>query len=333
MIDPLRCAVFSAAHVHAASYAEALVALPDATLAGIWDDDPERGQAFAARYAVPFLPDLDAPDTWARFDAVVVTSENARHAALCQAACRHSKHVLCEKPLATTLQDAEAMIAAADAAGVVLATAFPMRHNLPAIGVRDALRAGAIGEVLAVRATNHGKLPPGWFLDPVLAGGGAVLDHTVHVLDLLRWYLDDEPAEVYAEISHGLYGLAVEDAAFLTITFRSGVVVTLDPSWSRPPSFPVWGDVTLEIAGTAGTIALDAFNQHLIGYSRHDPGPAWLGWSTDNDRAMIADFVGAVRDGHPPAATGRDGERALAVALAAYASAKSCAPAPVPAPR
>jgi predicted dehydrogenase len=329
-MTPLRIALLSAAHVHAPAYAEVLRTLPEAALVAVWDDDPRRGSAFAQQYEVPFQPDLEAPGAWDAFDAVLISAENTKHVALCQAACRAGKHVLCEKPLATTNEDAASMIAAATAAGVTLATAFPMRHNLPARAVKRALDEGVIGVVLAVRATNHSQLPPGWFLDPALAGGGAVMDHTVHVLDLLRWYLQDEPVEVYAEISHGLHGLQVEDAAFLTITFASGVVATLDPSWSRPTSFPTWGDLTMEIAGTDGTINLDAFAQNIIHYPAQDAGTAWLPWGADDNCAMIADFVAAVRQGRPAAATGHDGARALAVAMAAYDSAASGRPAVVP---
>jgi predicted dehydrogenase len=322
--------MLSAAHVHAPAYAGVLQTLPDAALAVIWDDDPRRGSAFAQQYGVPFLPDLEEPGLWDRCDAVLITAENAKHAALCRAACRAGKHVLCEKPLATTNADAAAMIAAAADAGVTLATAFPLRHNLPARAVKRALDEGVIGEVLVVRSTNHGQVPPGWFLDPALAGGGAVMDHTVHVLDMLRWYLQKEPVEVYAEISHGLHGLPVEDAAFLTITFASGVVATLDPSWSRPASFPTWGDLTMEIAGSKGTINLDAEAQKIMYYPAGGTATEWLPWGNDENRALIADFVAAVREGRPAAATGQDGARALAVALAAYESAASGRPALVP---
>ncbi|MGH2412046.1 MAG: Gfo/Idh/MocA family protein, partial [Chloroflexota bacterium] len=228
MITPLRVALLSAAHVHAAAYAEALGQIEGATLSAVWDDQAVRGRPFAAKYNVPLQPNLE--DLWADCDAVVITAENARHRSLCEAACAAGKHVLCEKPLAISQEDAEAMIAAADSAGVILGTAFPMRHSLPARALHRALRAGTVGEVLAVRTTNHGTMPPGWFQDPALAGGGAVIDHTVHVADLLRWYLEDEPETVHAEISHGLHGGAVDDAAFLIITFKSGVEVTHDPS-------------------------------------------------------------------------------------------------------
>ncbi len=324
MTAPLRCAILSTAHMHAHGYASGLAAIPDAVLSAVWDDEPLRGEAFAARYGVPFRANLD--EVWDGCDAVIITSENARHRALTEAACTAGKHVLCEKPLAITQEDAEAMIAAADRSGVILGTAFPMRHNLPARALYRALRRGAVGELLAIRSTNRGMMPPGWFQDPALSGGGAVIDHTVHVLDLLRWYLEDEPETVYAEISHGLHGRAVDDAAFLTITFKGGVVVAHDPSWSRPPSFPIWGDVTMEVVGTRGVIHLDAINQKVIHYPRDNEHARWLPWGADADQAMIEDFVSAMRERRAPAATGRDGERALAVALAAYASARTGKP-------
>lgn len=322
MNSVLRCAVLSMAHVHAPAYATVLQRLPSTDLVAIWDDDEERGQAAADGYGVAFESNVDTLLAHADVDAVIITAETARHRTLCAAACEAGKHVLCEKPLVTNLDDAEAMIEAADRAHVILATAFPMRHNPPAMAVKQHLDVGSLGQVLAVRATNHGTLPPGWFQDPTLAGGGAVMDHTVHVVDLLRWYLGDEPVTVYVEMSHDLNHVAVEDAAFLTITFRSGVVATLDPSWSRPPSFPTWGDVTMEVACERGTLQLDAFAQKLIYYPQDDAHVKWLEWGTDANGAMITEFARAVGENRRPGADGRDGARALAVALAAYASSQ-----------
>lgn len=330
-MDPLRCAVLSLAHVHAAAYAAILRRPGEATLSAIWDDDAAR-RAEASRYGVPVVDDLDAVLRRADVEAIIITAENVRHRALCEAACAAGKHVLCEKPLATTAADAEVMIAAARRAGVLLATAFPLRHNAPARRVKEQMQAGTIGPVLAVRAANHGKLPPGWFVQRALSGGGAVLDHTVHVVDLLRWYLEDEPVEVYAEVSHGLYGLEVEDAAFMTITFRSGVVATLDPSWAHPASFPTWSDVTMEIAGERGVLRLDAFAENITRYPNASTPAEWLPFGVDGDEAMLAEFARAVRVGRRPAADGRDGERALAVALAAYDSVRAGQPVAVPPP-
>jgi predicted dehydrogenase len=88
----------------------------------------------------------------------------------------------------------------------------------------------------------------------------------------------------------------------------------------------------MEIAGTRGTLDLNAFNQNVHYYPRHTGHAEWLPWGANADQAMVEDFVAAVREGRQPAATGRDGERALAVALAAYASARAGQPAEVAPP-
>ncbi len=327
MISPLRVALLSMAHVHAPSYAAALHHLPETDLVAIWDDDSVRGQEAAIRFGVPYRANLNELLQGNDIDAVVITSENVKHRALAVASAEAGKSILCEKPIATTREDAEAMISAAERHGVTLAMAFPMRHNLPAQRTREVLLSGAIGETIAIRATNHGTLPPVWFTDPDLSGGGAVMDHTVHVADLLRWYTGEDPENVYAEMSNRLYELPVEDSAFLTLSFPSGLTATLDPSWSRPSSFPTWGDVTMEIAGTRGTLRLDAFAQRLFLSPRQSEHVEWIGWGPDMDQAMMADFARAILEGVPPVATGRDGERALAVVLAAYQSAASGKPA------
>jgi predicted dehydrogenase len=327
MTSPLRFALLSAAHVHAEPYARVLARSAACDFVVVWDDNVERGEAVASAFSVPFEPVLARVLSREHVDAVIVTAENSRHHALCLAACEAGIHVLCEKPLALTAAHAEEMIAAAQTANVTLATAFPMRHNVPALRLKEYLDAGEIGSVLTVRATNHGSMPSGWFADPMLAGGGAVTDHTVHVVDMLRWYLRDEPVEVYCQMSNGFFHGAVEDAAFMIVTFANGVVVTLDPSWSRPAaSFPTWGDLTLDITGENGAVQLDAFAQRVELYPAASGRPSWLGWGDSADEAMIDDFVRAVRDNRRPAADGRDGERAVAVVLAAYKSAASGRP-------
>jgi len=101
-----------------------------------------------------------------------------------------------------------------------------------------------------------------------------------------------------------------------------GSLATLDCSWSRPKSFPTWGDVTLRVIGENGTADADLFGQHLHYYPTEGNRPRWLGWGSDLDALLIDDFVSAVAEGRPPRSTGEDGLRALEVALAAYASAR-----------
>ncbi len=320
----LKIGIFSFAHMHAASYAQALQASPDTELVGIADPDPARGQAMAAQFGTTYFSSETALLDQ-ELNGAVITSENVQHRRLVEAAAGAGvKAILCEKPLAATTEDARAMVAACAVAGASLATAFPCRYSPAFQRLREQVQSGAIGEVLAIRGTNHGKMPGGWFVDTSLSGGGAVIDHTVHVADLNRLLLGQEAAEVYAEIGHGFYHQAWEDTGFLSIGYTGGVFATLDTSWSRPPSFPTWGDVTLQVVGTEGVLDLDMFAQNLIHYEGQagGSGAAWDHWGSGTDAGLVADFLRlAAGQAAPDLATGEDGLRALAVAEAAYKSA------------
>lgn len=319
---PLRVGIASLAHVHAPAYALALREIPGAELAGIWDDDAGRGQAGADEYAARFFPRL--ADLLAEIDTLVIASENVHHAELTRAAAAAGVHVLCEKPLATSLADARAMIDACAQAGVKLGTAFPVRYSDAVRGLRDAVRDGALGETLMIRATNRGAYPGSWFGDPALSGGGALIDHTVHVADLLRWIWGCEFAQVYAEADTRHHDLPVDDCGLLLITLANGVSASLDPSWSRPVrAWPTWGDVTMEVTGSAGVASLDVFGQKIELFSNRAGRTQWLNWGDNLDRIMLEDWLRAVRGDGPAPISGEDGLRAIELALAAYRSAQT----------
>lgn len=323
----LKIGILSFAHMHAASYAAGLAGHGEARLVGIADPDSERGQRMAARFNTRFY-ESDAALLDQKLDGVIVTSENANHRALVEKAVAAGvRAMLCEKPLATTIEDAQAMIDLCARENVKLATAFPCRYSPAFLQLREQVQAGAIGEVIAVRGTNRGSMPGGWFVDRALSGGGAVIDHTVHVADLNRFLLGREATEVYAEIGHGFYHQAWDDTGFLTITYDGGVFATLDTSWSRPKTYPTWGDVTMQVVGTEGVIDLDMFAQNLVHCDDKVGRLEWVGWGSNIDAGLTADFLrlAAGKDA-PTLATGEDGLHALQVALAAYRSAETGQP-------
>lgn len=323
--DKVRIGLISFAHMHAAGYAGALSKIPDAELAGIYDSNRNRGLSAAAFHNTDYYPclsDLLASD----IHGVIVCSENAMHVDDVIAAAGAGKHVLCEKPIATTVQDATAMIEECRRKNVVLATAFPVRHAPPVVRAKEVIDSGAIGQIIAVNATNHGKMPGGWFIDRKLSGGGAVLDHTVHVADILRWFLQDEVKSVYAEVDTRMHDIDIDDCGMLLMEFESGVFATLDPSWSRPEAYPTWGDVTMEIVGTEGVISLDVFAQVLVEANDSDGKVLYRNWGDNMDLLLVRDFIQAILKGQEPAADGFCGLKALEVALAAYESASTGKP-------
>ena len=182
----VRIGMLSFAHGHAYSYATSLAKLPGVEIAGTYDADAERGRAAAARFGTTFYAD---PETLLdqELDGVVICSENVYHAPLVHLAAEKTSNILCEKPLATTVADAQAMIDHCRATGTRLQTAFPVRFSPAMQQLKALLDRQELGKVYSVKCTNHGSMPGGWFCDRALSGGGAVIDHTVHVIDLLRW--------------------------------------------------------------------------------------------------------------------------------------------------
>jgi UDP-N-acetylglucosamine 3-dehydrogenase len=321
----MKIGIISFAHMHAFSYAQALKQIEGIELVGISDEDETRGRTFADKFGAVFYAnhnDLLKLD----LDAVIVTSENAKHRDHVVAAAKAGKHVLCEKPLSTNVKDAQEMIDTCRENGVMLQMAFPVRFHPSIIRAKQMIEEGKVGQVIAMKGTNHGQNPGGWFIDPSLSGGGAVMDHTVHVVDVMRWFMGAEVKEVYAEIGQLISETPIDDCGIVSMEFENGVYATLDCSWSRNKTFPTWGDVTLEIVGSTGTISIDALNQKLHVFS-NEQGYKWHYWGDDMDSGLIDDFITSIREGRKEASvTGEDGLRAVEVAIAAYEAAKKKEP-------
>jgi predicted dehydrogenase len=333
----IRIGILSFAHLHAEGYAALLKTMPGVELIGLADQNAARGAYFADQFGIrQFDTAHDLLNE--RPHAVIITSENAYHLPIARYAAAAGAHVLCEKPLATRVEDARALVDACAEANVSLMTAFPMRFSPPAIQVKRAIDSGVLGQVYGVNSTNQGMLPEahqspdapafldrGWFTDPKLAGGGALTDHLVHLVDLLRWFFACEVTEVYARSSRLLHGerVAVETVGIALITFENGAFASIDASWSKPAHYPTWGGLTLEIVASGGLVVMDAFRQAMQVYSGAVGRGTRAFWGSDANAGMLAEFVSAVRDGRPPAITGEDGLRAVEVVSAAYQSAQT----------
>nr|WP_241267026.1 Gfo/Idh/MocA family oxidoreductase [Streptomyces scabichelini] len=296
-------------------------------------DDPTRGREFAESLGAAYV------DTWEeifalRPDAVVVTSENARHRHLVERAAASGAHVLCEKPLATTEADARAMIDACERAGVGLMTAYPVRFSPAFTALRRALADGSLGGLISVHGANNGSNPARsrpWFADPELAGGGALADHTVHIADLVDALLDGEQAaEVYAQansiLDDGGPAPDVETAGLVTIRYPGGVVAGVDASWSHPPDHPTWGGLAMTCVGEKAIVEFDAFPPLLGGFDSASGRDRWEAGGVDLDAAMLEEFLDAVRTGRRPSPDGESGLRTLRIVLAAYESLRTGQP-------
>lgn len=316
--------IMSFAHMHAFSYAACLKQLEGHALGAVWDDNRRRGRQAAEQFGAPFITDVnDFLD--AEIDGVIICSENEKHLAMADVAASAGKWILCEKPLAPQVRDARTMVALCRRAGVGLGTAFPCRYAPSLIEAKRRLDSGELGEVYAVSCTNHGQFPGGWFANEALSGGGATMDHTVHVADLLRWMLGREFTKVYCELGNQLHPheLKTDDLGVLQLEMEGGVQVTHVASWSRPKTFPTWGDVTMEFIGEKGVMSVDAFNQKLDVFDDTSRRHVWEAWGDNPDLGLVSDFCAAVDDRREPNVTGVDGLRAVEVTAAAYRAAKT----------
>ena len=317
----VKIGVISFAHMHAFSYAHCLKQLEDVEFVGIADEDAERAKKVAEQFEVPVMSE---DDLLSEVDGVVITTENVRHKEKTLKAAQAGVHVLCEKPLATTIADGKQMIEACKQAGVQLMQAFPCRYGPAFQEAMRMMRDGEIGDILALKGTNRGRNPGGWFVEPELSGGGATIDHTVHIADLIRVITGDEYDTVYCEQDRFFNPeLKCDDAGLITMTLKGGAFATLDCSWSRPPHYPIWGDATLYIVGTKANVDINLFIERLDVYRNADSSYVWEPYGFSPDLGLVADFVRCVATGEPVPITGEDGLKALEVALAAYKSAQT----------
>jgi predicted dehydrogenase len=167
-----------------------------------------------------------------------------------------------------------------------------------------------------------------WFVDKQLAGGGAIIDHVVHLADMLRWYLQTEVVEVFATSNAIMHAgkVSVETGGLVMLTFANGVFASIDCSWSKPAYYPIWGGLTLELVAENGLATMDAMKQYMTVYSHQVGRPMQNVWASDSNAGMLSEFVMAIREQRFPAITGEDGLRAAEIVAAAYASVASGQP-------
>jgi 1,5-anhydro-D-fructose reductase (1,5-anhydro-D-mannitol-forming) len=325
----MRIAVMSFAHTHALGYVRLLRDVPGVELRASDPDHGDRptgesgGPALAAELGIDYVDSYDELLAW-RPDAVIVCSENTKHRDDVLRAAAAGAHVLCEKPLATSTEDAEAMVRACDEAGVNLMVAFPVRFAPAFRALKERYDSGLLGNIYGVSGTNNGKIPAdrAWFTDPALAGGGALTDHVVHIADLLDALLDGTPATSVYATANGFFGgdAAVETGGLVSITYEHGVSAVIDCSWSRPASYPVWGGLTLHLVTDAGLVDVNPFAQRVDGFSESAKNALWLGYGTNADELMLTEFLSSIREGRRPQPDGRVGCRTVQIVEAAYRS-------------
>ncbi len=321
----------SAAHVHTAGYVNILRRMKNIQI-GLIDHDTHRGEEAARNWQIRYMPSWD--EAYDQADGLIVCSETAYHLNYITPAARRRLPTLCEKPLAVDNRQGEELLQMTQSTTTPLYMALPVRFLPVFQQLKRVVEAGDLGRIYALNATNHGYCPGGWFTDRGEAGGGAVMDHTIHLLDIMRWITGKNVRQVYAETSHGLYNTRVEDTALLTLTFDDDVMAVLDPSWSRPRGFHTWGDITLSVIGSAGTVDIDALAPSIQRYSSEAITHQSFYYGPDMNRNMLEEFLEVIQHAPPRwLASGQEGFQALTATLAAYQSAATHQPVVLDPPR
>jgi 1,5-anhydro-D-fructose reductase (1,5-anhydro-D-mannitol-forming) len=317
--------------------APALKQVPGAELTAVYSRDQGRAEAFAHKHgATAAYADLDALLRDASVDAVFISSPNALHASQTIAAAKAGKQVLVEKPMATTREDAAAMVEACRVAGVKLGVGYHLRQHPGHIEARRLVESGALGTIALAQGqwgfgTRGQDQPPRrtglreWWGEPELIGGASAMMGTgVHVVDLLRFVLSKEIVEVAAITDGQTEEKPLENLVTLLLRFEGGTLATVTSGRRIPDSR---NDLTLY--GSNGRIivaeSLWEGRQGRLEVSSESVNDtqSYEGDPLANYIDQFLDFEAAVADDREPAATGIDGLRVVEVTLAMIESARS----------
>ena len=276
LTPPVRWGIVGCGWV-ARDYVAPAMQVPFACLTTVCDPDPAARQRIGGGEEEPARHG-DLADFLATpgLEAVYVATPNHLHRPIVEAAACAGKHVLCEKPMATTLADAEAMVAVCQENGVRYATAFDQRFQARHRRLRELVREGRLGLITAVRVhyacwTPADWSPPtaegthdNWRVDPARAGGGAFIDLAPHGLDLAQVLLGEPLVEARCLLQRRVFDYPVDDGAALVGRFRSGALLLMNVAYNCPDHYP---RRTLELIGTrAMAIARDTMGQTPGGF-------------------------------------------------------------------
>jgi predicted dehydrogenase len=257
----LNIAILSGWHVHAEGYAKALQKRADVRVTALWDDDAERGKAFAERLGVPYGQSLDALLKRADVDAVCVVAPTAAHKDVIIKCAAAGKHIFTEKVLAPTNAEAAAIRYAVEQSGVRFCISFPFRTFPQCLYAKKLAEGGTLGDIYMLRVRNaHNGASDGWlperFYDAEECCGGAMMDLGAHPLYIVAWLLG-KPEELASAFTYAT-GKAVEDNAVTVMKYKNGALAVAETGFVSAQS-----PFALEMYGTEGTLLVSGDDTRL----------------------------------------------------------------------
>jgi UDP-N-acetyl-2-amino-2-deoxyglucuronate dehydrogenase len=318
------------------THARAAASIPDVEVVAVHGVNLDRARQLASTYSAAAYPDLQRFLAHRPMDLVAIGSPSGTHAEQGSLAVAQGLHVLVEKPVDVTLEQADRLIEAARRANVSLGVFFQDRMQPDLVRLKRAVDSGVLGRPLLVSARVRWYRPPEYYADSrwrgtwALDGGGALMNQGIHTVDLLLWLLGPV-RRVAAQTLTALHAIEVEDTVVATLEFASGAVGTLEATTAAFPGYPR----RLELSGTEGTVIVEhdrlmavdlrAPTDDLVpaaGGDRNASASTAVVSDAGGHRRILEDFLEAIRDGREPACSGREGRRSIQLATAIYRAAR-----------
>jgi myo-inositol 2-dehydrogenase / D-chiro-inositol 1-dehydrogenase len=310
----IRAGILGAGYI-AAEHARGYAAHPEVRLTAIASRQMERAQALAAPYGAQAF--LDHQAMLAAVDVVSICTPTPTHADLAIAALRAGKHVLCEKPIARTIAQAEAMLRVADDTPAKLMIAHVSRYEVDHRKAKEVLDRGDLGQLCMASQSLCGPAPEwsadNWMMDPAQSGG-PILDLAIHSFDYLLWLFGERVTRVYAS--------GDERYAQVSLRFENGGLGLVETSWAHPRAHGL--SVRTELVGTRGRLSWDydgIASMQMV--TDRTSRTQLLMVGEDSFITQAAEFIRCIQDAGPVPISGAAGLAALRVALAALESLRT----------
>ena len=302
---------------------EAAPDVSDLEVAVICDVAEDAAHALAEPQQINCVTDYQAVLEDDSIQAVYIALPHHLHEEVTIAAAEAGKHILLEKPMANSLEEADRMLAAQKQAGVKLMIGFTHRFHSELETAKGLIDAGQLGRpTLATDIMTTGGVIPAWFWQKAKAGGGVLHVNGAHSFDRLRWLMGSAIVEIFAYAETYDPRKTVEDSIVVALRFANGAMGATVHNWVT--DLPVPFKCDLDIHGTGGAIRIDTWNSLEFSNAHH----TWVQRRERDDmfQKEISEFVSAILEDRDPCVTGEDGRRSLACVQAAYESARTGMP-------
>lgn len=313
--------------------------VPGIEWAGVYDERTPQAERFARDYGLTErYPTREALFADPNVDAVLVMSDTGSHERDVLDCAKHGKHVLLDKPISITTEQAERMVRAADDANIVFMMAYLIRYLPPYVKARQLIEAGVIGKPLTMKISIRCPLyfitdspdvaEPGWYVDPKRGGYGGFNDHGIHYTDIMRYLLGSEPVSVFGQVAKLKHKeLEVDDYGVCVVTMDQGEIVTIESTWHAPGWYaPMISQEECLIVGTEGEIQIHYQKSPQLEVSGNGiNGREYFDWQGDDRyeacyKACLLEFIEVAKGNKAVAVSGKDGLQALKVIEGAYRS-------------